>query len=471
LAARRVARQDAKTPGTFVELRVANLRSAFSNLRSPLARRLVNASALIAFFFAVDKGVAFLRQRLVGQSFGLNSVLDAYNVANNLPDLLFTLISGSALSVALIPVLTETLGRAGRARAWELFSFVANLAFAVTAVFCLFIFIFAEALVASVVVPGFTPEQRGLVVELMRLNIFATLIFSVSGLVMGALQANQHFLLPALAPTLYNLGQIVGVLAFAPRWGIQGLAVGVILGAVLHLAIQIPGLVRYGFRWTPRLTLTHPGVRQVLMLMGPRIPTIFLLLLTLSIARDRLASYLNVSGAISALDFGWLLMQFPQTILGTAIATALLPTLAELVTRGEGAQLRQLLRRALAAMVAMTLPATVIALALLPWAVRVIFEGRAFTAEATANVALAAQMFMLGLAGHSVKEVTARTFYAHQDARTPLFTAALNLVVFVMAGVTLTPLLGFAALAVANSLSFTLEAGVMAAILWKRGWL
>ncbi|MGQ0600914.1 MAG: murein biosynthesis integral membrane protein MurJ [Anaerolineales bacterium] len=450
---------------------MANLRSAISNLQSPLTRRLLNASALIAFFFAVDKAVAFLRQRIVGQYFGLNSVLDAYNVANNLPDLLFTLISGSALSIALIPVLTETLSRDGRAKAWELFSLVANLAFAATAAFSIFIFIFAEALVANVVVPGFTPEQQGLVVELMRINLLATLIFSVSGLVMGALQANQHFLLPALAPTLYNVGQIVGVTVLAPRWGIYGLAAGVILGAVLHLAIQIPGLVRYGFRWTPRLTLTHPAVRHVLTLMGPRIITIFLLLLTLSIARDRLASYLNVSGAVSALDYGWLLMQFPETILGTALATAMLPTLSELVARGEHAQLRRLLRRALGVLVSLTMLVAVIAFALLPWAVRLVFEGRAFTPDATEKVALAAQMFMLGLVGHSVKEVTARTFYAYQDARTPLFTAAINLVVFVSAGVTLTPVMGFAALALANSVSFTLEAVVMAAILWRRGWL
>jgi putative peptidoglycan lipid II flippase len=231
-------------------------------------RRVAGATLLVGLFFGLDKIVALGRQIIIARYYGLNPVLDAYNAANNLPDLLFALISGGALAMAFIPVLSEALNRDGRAAAWRLFSLVANLAFVITAVAALIMALIPLLLVQRVVAPGFGLEQQQLVAALMRLNLIATLLFSISGLVMGALQAHQHFLLPALAPLLYNLGQIAGVLLLAPRFGIFGLAYGVILGAALHLLVQVPGLVRYGFRWTPRLTVADPGVRRVLTLMG-----------------------------------------------------------------------------------------------------------------------------------------------------------------------------------------------------------
>lgn len=436
-------------------------------------RRLINASLLIAFFFSIDKVVALLRQRVVGRYFGLNAVLDAYNVANNLPDLLFGLISGSALGIAFIPVLTEALDLEGREGAWKLFSQVVNLAFIVTAAFSIVIALFPLPFIQSVVTPGFPLEQQLLVANLMRLNLIATLIFSISGLVMGGLQANQHFLLPALAPTFYNIGQIVGVLVLGKVFGIYGLACGVILGAVLHLGIQIPGLIRYEFKWTPLIDLNDPGLRKMLRLMGPRVITLFMIYLTLSIARDNIASRLigaglATAGSISALDYGWYLMQLPETIIGTAIATALLPTLSELVAHGEHVELKRLLRRALGILVVITLPVAVVGFVLLPPAVKLVFEGRAFTAENSELVILAARLFMIGLLGHSLKEITARTFYAHQDAYTPMFLAILTLFLFVAFSLAFAPRLGFASLALANSLAFTAEAFIMLFILYRR---
>ena len=429
-------------------------------------RRILGASVLVGAFFALDKVVALGRQVIVARHFGLDPALDAYNTANNLPDLLFALISGGALAMAFIPVLTGTLQREGRAAAWELFSLVANLAFVVTALGAALLALNPLAFVRLIVAPGFNPEQQALVAELMRLNLIATLLFSISGLTMGALQSNQHFLLPALAPLVYNLGQIVGVVALAPRLGIHGLAYGVILGAALHLLVQAPGLLRYGFRWTPRLTLAPPGVRRVLRLMGPRVLTLGLLNL-IFIANDNLASRLG-TGAVSALAYGWLIQQLPETVIGTAVGTALLPTLSEQVARGETAALRLLLRRAFAALLALTVPVTLAALVLVRPAVKLIFEGRAFTPENSELVILAARLFLLGLAGHSLVETAARTFYAHQDARTPLLLAAMTLGLFVACGAALAPWLGFAGLALANSLAFSVEAVVMLLILYRR---
>jgi putative peptidoglycan lipid II flippase len=251
--------------------------------------KLTRAAFLLVIFFALDKGLGLIRQVVIARQFGLSNELDAFNVANNLPDLLFALISGGALSIAFIPILTEVLTRQGRPQAWHLFSNIANLAFLVTAVLAVVIALLADPLVRWEVgiAPGFTAQQQHLVAQLMRLNLIATLIFSISGLVMAGLQANQHFLLPALAPVMYNLGQIFGALILAPTvgytiagvtlpafgLGVHGLVYGVIGGAALHLLIQIPGLVKFRFIWNPGLGLKTDEVRKVLRLMGPRLIT------------------------------------------------------------------------------------------------------------------------------------------------------------------------------------------------------
>lgn len=430
-------------------------------------RRLLNASLLVAVFFGLDKISGLGRQIIVARYFGLNPVLDAYNTANNLPDLLFALISGGALAMAFIPVLTDTLNRDGNSAAWRLFSRVVNLAFVVTAAGAALLAVNPLLLVRLVVAPGFDPPQQALVAELMRLNLIATLLFSISGLVMGALQAHQHFLLPAAAPLLYNAGQILGVLVLGPRLGIHGLAYGVILGAALHLAIQVPGLVRYRFRWTPQITVRDPGVRQVLRLMGPRILTLGLLNL-IFIANDNLASRLG-TGAVSALVYGWLILQLPETVIGTAAGTALLPTLSSLAAGGQRAELKRLLRRAILILLGLTIPVTLAGLVLVRPAIKLVFEGRAFTPENSELVILAARMFLLGLAGHSLVEVAARTFYAHLDARTPLLMAVMTLALYISLAVLLMPRLGLAGLALANSLAFSTEALVMLALLrWRK---
>lgn len=450
------------------------------------SKRLFTTTALIGALFMVDKAVGFLRQYLAAQAYGVGAALDAYNAANNLPDTLYTVISGGALAVAFIPLLSAALEREGRSALWELFSLVANLALTVTAVLALVIALFALPFVQYVVVPNFSPEQQNLVASLMRLNLLATLLFSLSGLVAAGLQANQHFLLPALAPIVYDVGQIAGILflgpterlverwgdvsilgplltainTISPNWGIYGFAYGTVFGAALHLLSQVPGLVHYGFRWTPRLTVSHLGVQQVLRLMGPRVLTVAAFS-TIFIMNDNLASGF-AEGSISALAFGWLIQQVPQTLIGTAGGIALLPTFSELVAQDKTVEVRALIRRALIVMAALTAPITVVAWLALPFVTRLVFDERAEL------VTLAGQMYMVGLVGHTLKEVTARAFYAHKDSLTPLFTVLVNLAAFVLLALALMPTLGFAALALANSLSFSLEVALMLVILWRR---
>jgi putative peptidoglycan lipid II flippase len=429
-------------------------------------RRVINASILIGFFFGLDKIIALARQMLMGRAYGITAALSAFNAANNLPDGIAAVIFGSALSLAFIPILAATFEGEGRAVAWDLFSRVVNWVFVFTAVLALLITVFADPLVRYVVVPKFSPEQQALTAGIMRLDVIALLIFSISGTIISGLQAQQHFLLPALAPVLYNVGQIIGIV-FLSRWfGIYGLVYGVILGAALHLAIQVPGLLRYGFRWTPALDWRNERVRQVAGLMGPRLLTVAAIQL-IFVATDNFASGLG-EGAIAAIAFGWTIMQLPETVIGTAVGTALLPTLSDLAARGDSANLRRLLRRAIAVLLALTIPATLVSLVVVRPAVQLVFEGRKFTPEGTQLVVAAAQMFLLGVTGHSLLETAARTFYARKDALTPLIAAVLTVLLFLGLCAALIPWLGHAGIALANTLAFSFEALLLLFILWRQ---
>lgn len=431
--------------------------------------RLSKNALMLFIFFAADKVLAIFRQLIIARQFGLSPELDAFNAANNLPDLLFALISGGALAVAFIPMLTETLTRQGHRQSWDLFSRIANLAFMVTGILAVLIAIFAEPLVnwKMGIAPGFGTEQRQLVAQLMRLNLVATIIFSISGLVMSGLQANQHFLLPAIAPILYNLGQIFGAIILSPLkgyhigplalpaygMGVYGLVYGVIIGAVLHLVIQLPGLLKYKFHWIPGLGLRTAEVQQVLKLLGPRLLTMLFIQLVF-IVRDNLASH-QPAGAVSALTYGWMIMQVPETLIGTALGTALLPTLAEQAARLEFGAFKISVERAVQVLLALTIPAALILSAGLRPLVSLAFG---FDVAGTNLITLTTQAYLLGLAAHSVIEVGSRAFYAQKEAITPLLASAVAVVVFLIAGSALSGPYGAAGIALANTIGFTVEA-------------
>jgi putative peptidoglycan lipid II flippase len=438
--------------------------------------QLARASLQISLLFAVDKAFGLFRVAVIGRQFGVSPELDAFNAANNLPDLLFAMISGGALSLAFIPVLAAVLETDGRPGQWRLFSRVANLAFLITAGLAVAVAVLAEPLVRSEVgvAPGFTPELQSLVVELMRLNLIATLLFSMSGLVVAGLQANKHFFLPALAPVAYDVGQIFGALVLAPTepltfgpitlpaagLGVHGLVYGVILGAALHLGVQIPGLIRFRFRWAPIVDWRDAGVLRVARLLGPRILTIGAFQL-IFIVQDNLASRLEV-GSVTALTYGWLIMQLPETLIATAVATALLPTISQQIALGASAVFESLIARAVRVIAVLTIPVTGLMLIFVEPLVQAVFR---FDPQDTALVAGVARVYLLGLLGHSLLEVGARAFYAQQDARTPLRVTAIGLTTFTVSALLFFRPLGANGIALANSIAFTLEAVILLVLL------
>ena len=456
--------------------------------RKHILPRIARTTLMLTALFAVDKVLAFGRQIIIGHQFRLSAELDAFNAANNLPDLLFALISGGALAMAFIPVLAEYRTTRGRPAMWELFSRIANLAFLTTAVLAALIAVFALPLIRWEfgIAPHFTPEQQRLAATLMRLDLIGTVIFSLSGLVTAGLQANQHFFLPALAPLMYNLGQIFGAAVLAPAhgfrlgpveipgfgFGIHGLVYGVLIGAALHFGVQVPGLVRYGFRWRPLIGLRDAGVVKVLRLMGPRVLTMFFIQL-IFLARDNLASRVG-TGAVSALAYGWFIMQVPETLLGTALGLVLLPTLSEQIARGDWEAFAATFNRGVRGLLGLTLPIAAVLAMALPGLLPVLGLGE----SGTRLVVWTTRAYLLGLAGHSLLELAARGFYAQQDAKTPLLASAINTAVYIALGVLAIAsgknlgangtLVGATGIGTANAIAFTTEAALLLFLLHRR---
>jgi putative peptidoglycan lipid II flippase len=301
----------------------------------------------------------------------------------------------------------------------------------------------------------------------MRIMLPSAVIFGISGLVMGVLNAHQKFLIPALAPGMYPLGMIAGILLFSKPLGIFSLAWGVLIGASLHLALQIPALIRLRGTYSPSLGLNLPAVREVVRLMGPRLIGVAAVQINFWV-NIQLASFLP-EGSITAVNYGFALMLMPQAAIAQAIATASLPTFSAQAALGRLDEMRQSLAATLRGVLLLSLPASVGLILLARPIVTFLLEGGMFDAASTDLVAWVLMWYAVGLVGHSMVEVASRAFYALHNTRTPVVVGviamSLNvllsfLFVFVFARLGWAPHGG---LAFANSLATGLE---MAALLY-----
>ncbi len=448
-------------------------------------RRLARSTLLVICAFAGAKVISLLQTVVIARVFGISAELDAYVAANGIPELIYTLVAGGALAHAFIPVFSGLLARGERTLAWRTATQVINCVFLVTLLLSVLTFLAAPWLVSALVAPGFDESARLQTTILMRILLLTTLVFSVSGICMGILQSHNHFLLPALAPVLYDVGILFGVLFLIPRLGVYGIAWGAVLGAVLHLGVQVPGLIRFRARWWLLLNPRDAQLRRILRLMLPRIAGLGVFSLNF-LVMNNIASRLG-PGSVSALSWGWRVMQIPQTLIGTATGTVIFPTLAALSELGDDSGKREAMSGALRFILVASIPCA-IGLIVLGHPIVSLLERGAFDASDTALVAATLRFFALGLVVHSVLEVVARSFYADKDTLSPLWAAlagaAINLAgVWLFSGVwqvdgegapaPLAGLLelldaGVSGLALANSLATACEVGILLWILRRR---
>ena len=430
------------------------------------ARHLFRSGIIVILLLGLDKVAGLVRTQLVGAAFGTGRDFDAFTAANQLPEVFVTLVSGGALAAAFIPVYSAVL-QSERARdsarlantILTLVLVVLSFISAVGAVFAPWIAL--ELLVPGSPIPGqgFTPEMQRLTADLMRIILIQTTIFGVSGVLSSILNAHQHFVLPALAPIALHVGYLIGLYLFVPQMGVRGLAWGTVVGGLLHVLIQVPGLMRYGFRYRPLLAWRLPGVLEIVRLMGPRIVTLGAVQIA-DLFIIRITSGLG-EGTTSGYFYGYYLQQLPETLFGTAIAIVMFPTMAELFNAGDIEGLKRTAVTGLRIIWTLTVPAAVGLLLLGQPAIGLFLERGQFTAESTLLVYRVLVFFSLRVVSEATLEIAARLFFAQHDTRTPMLVALGWLVINVGLAYGLVDSLGVGGLALASTIAFTCQSAVL----------
>jgi len=436
-------------------------------------RQIARAAGVVMAGMALSSLTGLLTTMLVSRTFGTSAELDAFYAANRLTEILFNLMAGGALASAFIPTFTKFLTQEDHQGAWRLASSIANLLLLTLTLVALVAGWAAPWLVRKVLAPGFEdPQQIQLTVSLLRVMLISCVVFGLSGLVMGVLNAQQHFALPALAPASYRLGWILGIVLLVPRMGIYGLAWGVVIGAGLHFLVQLPALRGRGIQYKATLGLRSPAVREVGRLMAPRVLGVAVVQANF-LVNTILASG-QPPGSLAALTLAFTLMIMPQTVIAQAIAIAALPTFSAQAARGDLDDMRVSFATTLRGVLFLSLPAGLGLILLRQPIVSLLLERGAFQADSTELVAWALLWYAAGLVGHSLLEIIVRAFYAMHDTYTPVFVGAAAMTLNILFSLLFSAWfeqIGWAphgGLALANSLATALECLLLLTLLRKR---
>lgn len=421
------------------------------------ARHLLQSSVIVIFFLAIDKVFGLVRTQLMAAFFGTGGAADAFTAANQLPELFVTLISGGALAAAFIPVYSSYLNTKSAKETAQLANTTLTLVIVILGSISLIGAIFSPWLTQTFL--NFPPGEQALTAELMRIILIQTTIFGVSGLISSILNSHQHFILPAMAPIALNIGYLFGFFILVPSMGIHGLAWGTVIGAVLHVLIQVPGLIKYGVHLFPQLVLGLAGVTEIIRLMVPRIVTLgtvqaadlFIISITSGLG----------TGATSGYFFGYYLQQLPETLFGTAIALVLFPTMAERFNEGDIEGLKRIASNGLRIIWLLTVPSAAALILLGRPLISLLLERGEFTSDSTNLVYSIIVFFSLRVVSEATLEIAARLFFAQHDTRTPMFVAIGWLVANVALAYLLVEPLGIGGLALATSIAFTLQTAVL----------
>jgi putative peptidoglycan lipid II flippase len=426
------------------------------------------AALIVAAGFLGSRALGLLRSVIIAHNFGTSPELDAYWVAFRLPDLVFQLLAGATLASAFIPTFVQLRARSGDEAAWRLASSILNLVLIATAVFAAAAFVLAPT-VLPLLAPGLgeesgrEEEMQALAVELTRIMLLSPLLFAVSGMFMGILNARRHFLTPALAPMFYNLS-IIGAALVSDD--VRVLAGGVVVGAALHLVVQLPDLRFAGMAYRLVADWRDRAVREVGALMAPRVIGLAATQVNFYFIAIFFASTLS-DGSISALSFAWLVLMTPLGVVGMAISTAAFPTLAEQAVRDTGA-LARTLSSTLRLILYLSLPAGVGLILLAKPLVVVLLQHGAFDAASSNLTTQALRFYAIALFAHAGIEILSRGFYALGDTRTPVAIAVVSMLLNLVLSLALVGPLELRGLALALSLATAAECLVLFAALGAR---
>lgn len=447
------------------------MRDVFKNSTQLLFRKqttILSAAFVIMATYGLSHLVGLFKSRLlISHFFGTAAAnLDVYYAALVIPDTIFQLLVIGALSAAFIPTFTKYLSE-NESAAWKMAASTINLVLLVFAIICTGVFLLASPL-SRLIAPGFTPDQIQTMANLLRIMLGAQLFFSISGFLTGIIQSHQRFLIPALAPVAYNLGIIGGILFLSPIWGIYGPAAGMVVGAVLHMLVQLPLAIKLGFRFLPTLDTKLPGVREVARLMPPR---------ALALGIDQIEQFVAVTlaslltaGSLSLLNVARLLYTIPTLMFGSTIGQAALPTLSKISASKDQDLFRQTLSNAFHQVAFLALPVSILLIVLRIPIIRITFGAKTFPWPATLLAGKTLGVLAVSASFYAVMQLIIRGFYALHDTKTPLYVGLAAAVFDAALSIVSVWVLGWGIVGIAFALTTTaiLETGALAVFLYSK---
>lgn len=410
----------------------------------------------IASFFS--RLIGIIRDRIFAHIFGADAALDAYYAAFRVPDFIYNLLIVGALSAGFIPLFLE-LYQKNKTDAWRFTQTMLKIVFAALIVIAGILFFIMPRLIETML-PGMDPATSETTILLSRIMLISPILLGLSSVIGSVLQAMKSFLLYSLTPILYNLGIIIGAVFLVPHFGITGLAYGVILGAFLHLAIQLPSLFHLGYKTTTPLPISHPAMKKIGKLMIPRTIGLASNQITL-VALTSVASTLG-PGSITVYNFANNLQYFPIGIIGISFALAAFPALSEQSAPEQREAFVETLAGTIRQILFFILPITIIFLLLRAQIVRVLLGSGAFDWSDTIRTADMLALFSLSLFAQCLIPLLARAFYALQNTSIPTIASIIATVITIIGSVITKQQYGMTGLAFA----FTVGSIAQLLILW-----
>ena len=422
----------------------------------------LSAATVIMVMVVASRVLGLVRQRVLAHFFTPNE-LSLFFAAFRLPDLVFEVLVFGTFSSAFIPVFANVLKKSEKS-AWEIASTVVNLGFTIFLIVGVVAVFFADSLYGFVA-PGFSEEGRSVIVRLARILFAAQGFFVISYVLTAVLESSRRFLIPAIAPLFYNLGIILGTLFGARELGLLAPTIGVVIGACLHLAIQLPLAIKLGFRFRPKVRIT-PDVKKIGKLALPRIVEVSFLQVSKSV--ELFLSSLISTASYTYLYFGNTIQLLPVGLFGTSIAKAALPTLSR--QADSPIEFRRTLLSALRQIIFLVAPIATLLIVLRIPLVRLIFGTDIFSWEATVQTGMVVSAFAVGIVFQSVTMLLARAFYALHDTKTPVVISLFSIIVQIAAAFLFVRVYGLPAwgLAAAFSLGSLIHAVLLFLFIRKR---
>lgn len=392
-------------------------------------------------------------------------ILSAYYAAFRIPDLIFNILILGAITSAFIPVFSNLITRKNTREAWRVANSVINIAVIALMFFCLVLAIFMSYL-APLFVPGFDSEKIALTVRLARIMLCSPLFFGLSYIFGGILNSYKRFLVYSLAPLVYNLSIILGTIWLSPKIGITGVALAVVAGAFLHMAIQVPVAIRLGFKWQAIMDWKNAYVRKIGFLMLPRAiglgaNQIMLIVFT------GIASLLGGS-AIAVYNLADNIQTMPMVVFGTSFAMAIFPTLSEKAAASDWKGFKADFTKTLRSIIFFMVPIVFGLIMLRAQVVRIILGSGHFGWQQTIDTANTLGYFAIALVFTSVIPLLARSFYALCNTRIPMIVTILTVVISIILGRILSAWMGVLGLALAYSIGSFFNALVLYLLLRKK---